>query len=236
MQNNDVKVAALDIDGTLYPGALGLQLLQALAANGISDKSKSKNVFEVVEKYRLNEIDFQTMSTNAYTLYAEAIAGISQAVMQHIANQVWLQERTKLFAFVPKLINILKSQGYSIVLISGSPDEIVCCLAQEFGISKYQGSIFATYQGKYTGKVNLLSGSLGKKYSIFLQMAKDWKVNLEESLAIGDSITDTPLLEIVSKPLVFEPHPSLMLLAQQKSWLVTNRNDIVKHVMELGNT
>ncbi|MEH2370701.1 HAD family hydrolase [Nostoc sp.] len=231
-----MKVAALDIDGTLYPGALGLQLLQALAANGISDKSKSKNVFEVVEKYRLNEIDFQTMSTSAYTLYAEAIAGISQAVMQHIANQVWLQERTKLFAFVPKLIDILKSQGYSIVLISGSPDEIVCCLAQEFGISKYQGSIFATYQGKYTGKVNLLSGSLGKKYSIFLQMAKDWKVNLEESLAIGDSITDTPLLEIVSKPLVFEPHPSLMLLAQQKSWLVTNRNDIVKHVMELGST
>lgn len=236
MQKNHVKVAALDIDGTLYPGALGLQLLQALAANGISDKSKSKNVFEVVEKYRLNEIDFQTMSTSAYTLYAEAIAGISQAVMQHIANQVWLQERTKLFAFVPKLIDILKSQGYSIVLISGSPDEIVCCLAQEFGISKYQGSIFATYQGKYTGKVNLLSGSLGKKYSIFLQMAKDWKVNLEESLAIGDSITDTPLLEIVSKPLVFEPHPSLMLLAQQKSWLVTNRNDIVKHVMELGST
>jgi HAD superfamily hydrolase (TIGR01490 family) len=236
MQKNDVKVAALDIDGTLYPGALGLQLLEALAANGISDKSKSKNVFELVERYRLNEIDFQTMSTSAYTLYGEAIAGISQAVVQHIANQVWLQERTKLFAFVPKLIDILKSQGYSIVLISGSPDEIVCCLAREFGISKYQGSIFATYQGKYTGKVNLLSGSLSKKYSIFLRMTKDWEVNLQESLAIGDSITDTPLLEIVSKPLVFEPHPSLMLLAQQKSWLVTNRNDIVKHIMELENT
>ncbi|HLP88293.1 MAG TPA: HAD-IB family hydrolase [Nostocaceae cyanobacterium] len=230
-----MKVAALDIDGTLYPGALGLKLLQALTANGISDKSKSEDIFKVVERYRLNEIDFQTMATTAYTLCAEAIAGISQAVMQHIARQVWQQERTKLFPFVPQLIEVLKSQGYSLVLISGSPDEIVCCLAEEFGISKYQGSIFATHQGKYTGQVSLLSGALGKKYSIFSQMVKDWRVNLEESLAIGDSITDTALLQIVGKPVVFEPHPSLMLVAQEKGWLVTNRNDVVKDIMELEN-
>jgi HAD superfamily hydrolase (TIGR01490 family) len=236
MHLKDMKVAALDIDGTLYPGALGLQLLQALTANGISDKSKVEDIFKVIEKYRLNEIDFQTMSTSAYTLFAEAIAGISQAVMQRIARQVWQQERIKLFPFVPKLIDILNNQGYSLVLISGSPDEIVCCLAQEFRISKYQGSIFATHQGKYTGKVNLTSGALGKKYSIFLQMVKDWRVNLEESLAIGDSITDTALLEIVGKPVVFEPHPSLMLIAQEKGWLVTNRNDVVKHITELGSS
>ncbi|WP_460203632.1 HAD family hydrolase [Scytonema sp. NUACC21] len=236
MSRNNMKVAALDIDGTLYPGALGLQLLQALAANGISDKSKTEEIFKVVEEYRLNKIDFQTMATSAYTLYAEAIAGISQAVMQCHARQVWQQERTKLFPFVPKLIEILKNRGYSLVLISGSPNEIVSCLAEEFEILKYQGSIFATYQGKYTGKVSLLSGVLGKKYSIFLQMVKDCRVNLNESLAIGDSITDTALLQIVGKPVVFEPHPSLMLVAQEKGWLVTNRNDVVKHIMELENS
>lgn len=233
MPRNNIKVAVLDVDGTLYPGALGLQLLQALTADGISDKSKSEDIFKVIDKYRLSEIDFQTMATSAYTLCAEAIAGISQTVMQRIARQVWQQERTKLFPFVPKLIDLLKSQGYSVVLISGSPNEIVCCLAEEFGILKYQGSIFATHEGKYSGKVNLLSGALGEKYSIFLEMVKDWRVNLEESFAMGDSITDTALLEIVGKPLVFEPHPSLMLVAQEKGWLVTNRNDVVKHVMEL---
>jgi HAD superfamily hydrolase (TIGR01490 family) len=236
MQSNQTKVAALDIDGTLHPGALGLELLQALTENGISDQSKAKDVFEVVNRYRLNQIDFQTMSTRAYTLYAEAITGISQTRMQQIANQVWLQERTNLFPFVPKLLDILKSQGYSVVLISGSPNEIVRCLADEFGISKYQGSVFVTSQGKYTGEISLLSGSIGKKRSIFLQMIKDWRVNLEESLAIGDSITDMALLEIVSKSVVFEPHPSLMLVAQEKGWLVTNRNDIIKHIIELGNT
>ena len=235
MPRNDIKVAVLDVDGTLYPGALGLQLLQALTADGISDKSKTEDVFKVIDKYRLNEIDFQTMATSAYTLYAEAIAGISQTVMQRIARQVWQQERSKLFPFVPKLIDILKSQGYSVVLISGSPNEIVCCLAEEFGILKYQGSIFATHQGKYSGKVNLLSAALGEKYSIFLEMVKDWRVNLEESFAMGDSITDIALLQIVGKPLVFEPHPSLMLVAQEKGWLVTNRNDVVKHVIELAD-
>lgn len=235
MPRNDIKVAVLDVDGTLYPGALGLQLLQALTADGISDKSKSEEVFKVIDKYRLNEIDFQTMATSAYTLYAEAIAGISETVMQRIAREVWEQERNKLFPFVPKLIDILKNQGYSVVLISGSPNEIVCCLAEEFGILKYQGSIFATHQGKYSGKVNLLSGALGEKYSIFLEMVKDWRVNLEKSFAMGDSITDTALFQIVGKPLVFEPHPSLMLVAQEKGWLVTNRNDVVKHIMELGD-
>lgn len=235
MPRNDIKVAVLDIDGTLYPGALGIPLLQALTADGISDKSKSEDIFKVLNKYRLNEIDFQTMATSAYTLYAEAIAGISQTVMQRIARQVWQQERSKLFPFVPKLIDILKSQGYSVVLISGSPNEIVCCLAEEFGILKYQGSIFATHQGKYSGKVILLSGTVGKKYSILLEMVKDWRVNLEVSFAMGDSITDTVLLERVGKPLVFEPHPSLMLFAQEKGWLVTNRNDVLKHIMELEN-
>lgn len=66
-------------------------------------------------------------------------------------------------------------------------------------------------------------------------MVKDWRVNLEESFAIGDSITDTALLQIVGKPVVLEPHPSLMLVAQDKGWLVTNRNDVVKHITELGN-
>jgi HAD superfamily hydrolase (TIGR01490 family) len=231
---NDIKVAALDVDGTLYPGALGLKLLQALTADGISDRSKSEEIFEVINKHRLNEIDFQTMATTAYTLCSEAIAGKPEALVQHIAKQVWLQERSKLFSFVPKLIDILKSQGYLLVLISGSPDEIVCYLAEEFEISNYQGSTFATHQGKYTGQISLLSGSLGEKYSIFLDMVKDWRVNLQDSLAIGDSITDTALFQVVGKPVVFEPHPSLMSIAQEKGWLVTNRDDLVKHIIGLG--
>ncbi len=115
MPRNDIKVAVLDIDGTLYPGALGIPLLQALTADGISDKLKSEDIFKVINKYRLNEIDFQTMATSAYTLYAEAIAGISQTVMQRIVRQVWQQEQSKLFPFVPKLIDILKNQGYSCI-------------------------------------------------------------------------------------------------------------------------
>lgn len=235
MQKNDIKVAALDVDGTLYPGALGLQLLQALTANGIIARSKSEDIFQVIHKYRLNKIDFQTMTNSAYTLCAEAIAGSSQTVVQSIAKQVWQQERSKLFSFVPKLIDTLKNQGYSLVLISGSPNEIVGCLAEEFRIPKYQGSSFATHQGKYTGKINILSGVLGQKSSIFLDMVKNWKVNLDKSFAIGDSITDTALLQIVGKPVVFEPHPSLMLVAQEKGWLVTNRNDVVKHIIKLGD-
>jgi len=68
-----MRLAILDVDGTLYPGALGVELLRALIAGGVCNRERCQPVFDLLHQYRTGEVDFATMSVHAYRLFAAAL-------------------------------------------------------------------------------------------------------------------------------------------------------------------
>ncbi|WP_158079942.1 HAD family phosphatase [Archangium sp. Cb G35] len=226
--SNELKAAVLDVDGTLYPGALGVELLRALMATGDCHRTRAEGVLEVLRQYKQGAIDFSTMATRAYTLYAQALEGIRCDTVDALARKVWEEERRKLFGFVRPLAALLRESGYWSVIISGSPQEMIQCVAGELGISQACGALFTRRDGQYTGSVDLSSGALGEKSRIFDAVTRGQDVRLERCFALGDSITDSVLFERLGLPLAFEPEPALRVLAQQRGWAVATREDVLE--------
>ncbi|HEX5751133.1 MAG TPA: haloacid dehalogenase-like hydrolase [Archangium sp.] len=231
--SNELKAAVLDVDGTLYPGALGVELLRALMAAGVCHRTRAEGVFEVLRQYKQGLIDFSTMASRAYPLYAQALEGARCDTVDALARKVWEQERHKLFGFVRPLVGLLREAGYWSVIISGSPQEMIQCVADELGISQACGALFTRREGHYTGAVDLSSGALGEKRRIFDAVTRGQDVRLERCFALGDSITDSALFERLGLPLAFEPEPALRVLAQRRGWAVATREDVLERARML---
>jgi HAD superfamily hydrolase (TIGR01490 family) len=225
---DELKAAVLDVDGSLYPGALGVELLRALRAEGACDLQEAQGVFEVLGRYKQGHIDFKTMASEAYGRYALSLQGVQVERVEEVASRVWEQERQRLFSFARPLVATLREAGYWLVLISGSPQEMVRRMAEELGISHAQGALFGQREGRYTGEVALPSASLGEKARIFQELAGGRSVCLERCFAMGDSLTDAALFEQVGLPLAFEPDPALAALARERGWAVATREDVLE--------
>lgn len=229
------RAAILDVDGTLYPGALGVDLLSALAEAGTCDRAAAQRVFGVLGEYRAGVIDFRTMAQRAYEAYAIALTGRRVDEVAEVARALWATRREQLFAFVPELLACVREHGFVPMLISGSPIEMVELVAGELGIEAAHGAVFTRVDGRYSGRVDLGSGLPGEKLRIFTRVnaAASQPLALAHSFAIGDSLTDAVLFERVACPLVFEPDAELAELAAARGWTVATRDDVIAHVRAL---
>lgn len=229
------RAAILDVDGTLYPGALGVDLLAALAEAGTCDRAAAQRVLGVLGEYRAGVIDFRTMAQRAYEAYAFALTGRRVDEVAEVARALWTTRREQLFAFVPELLACVREHGLEPMLISGSPIEMVELVAGELGIEAAHGAVFTRVDGRYSGRVDLGSGLPGEKLRIFTRVnaAASQPLALAHSFAIGDSLTDAVLFERVACPLVFEPDAELAELAAARGWTVATRDDVIAHVRAL---
>lgn len=233
VHRDSFRLAILDVDGTLYPGALGVEFLRALVASGICDRERGQPVFDLLHQYRAGAVDFATMSVHAYRLFAAALKDCACVDVDRVARETWQRERARLFPFANDLVRILEAGGCVPVLISGSPQEVVRLLAGELGIVQFCGAIFSQRDGVYTGEVELASAVLGNKQLILSTMIGRQGVNWRDSLAIGDSPTDAALFELVGGPVAFEPDPALRSLAVDRGWAIADRDTLLDTVRML---
>jgi phosphoserine phosphatase len=225
---NTLSAAVLDLDGTLYPGAVGIDWLRALMDADVCERAAGLRVFAILDDHRRGVIDFQTMAARAYAAFASALAGTEVEAAEAIARSVWARQREQLFAFVPELLACLREHGQEPVLISGSPIEMVELVAAELGIAVARGAVFGRDAGRYTGSVDLSSGMPGEKPKILAAIARDGHdLVLDRCFALGNSITDAKLFECVGIPLAFEPDADLLALADAHGWRVATRHDVL---------
>jgi phosphoserine phosphatase len=225
--------AILDVDGTLCPGALGIELLRALMKAGACELEGGRRVLEILAEYRVGVLDFSTMAKRAYGTYAAALAGREVEVVEAIAREVWATQRERMFAFVPELLTCLRTHELEPMLISGSPLEMVRLVAAELDIAEAHGAVFGREGGRYTGRVDLGSGIPGRKPAIFAAATRERAPRLERCFAIGDSLTDLPLFERVGLPLVFEADPDLAAIAAARGWTMATRENVLARVRGL---
>jgi phosphoserine phosphatase len=226
-----VSAAVLDLDGTLYAGAVGIDWLRGLIDAGVCEAAAGQRVFAILDDYRRGVIDFQSMAARAYAAFASALAGTEVEVAKAVARSVWARQREQLFAFVPELLACLREHGHEPMLISGSPIEMVELVAADLGIAVARGAVFGREADRYTGAVDLSSGMPGEKPKILAALGGE--LELDCCFALGNSITDAKLFECVGIPLAFEPDADLLELADAHGWRVATRHDVLASARSL---
>src|SRR5918992_269940 len=117
------------------------------------------------------------------------------------------------------LISLHKALGRKVFIVSSSPEEVVKPLAERLGVDEIIGTRAETKDGKYTGVLEFYCYGEDKADRI-REIAEQENLDLSESFAYSDSITDRPMLEAVGNPVAVNPDRELRRLAQQRGWKV----------------
>jgi phosphoserine phosphatase len=110
--------------------------------------------------------------------------------------------------------------GDKIVLVSGTLDIIATTLAHSLGIDDAMGTRCAVEAGRYTAKPPLLHPFGVAKKEIAKQLSRDFLISSENTVALANSRSDLPLLEMASTAVAVRPDSRLQRVARSLHWEV----------------
>jgi HAD superfamily phosphoserine phosphatase-like hydrolase len=212
------KLAVLGLNGTLYAGTLGIDLLNELARQKLVQPDIFEKALNALESYVQGELRREQLATHVYALCGEAIIGLTQEQVTQAAATAWEQNKHRVFPFVGELLSTLSQRGYTTVLMTGSPTEIVSQFTRTYAFDHVYAAGFQLQGGRYTGRLQFSPGGPGQKRGILQRLVKALDVDLNASLVIGDSENDFEMFDLVGLPIAMNPEGHLKLQFQSQGW------------------
>ena len=192
------RLICFDMDSTL----IQTECIDELAeCNGVGAEVRA-----ITESAMRGEIDFKESFTRRVAL----LKGLDVSVMQDIADHLPMTEG------VERLMMVLKRYGYKIALLSGGFTFFGECLQKKLGIDYvYANELEIGEDGKLTGRYlgDIVDGH--RKAELLRLIAQVEKVDLEQTIAVGDGANDLPMLSLAGLGIAFHAKPRVVANAKQ---------------------
>ena len=192
------RLICFDMDSTL----IQTECIDELAERaGVGDK-----VREITERAMRGEIDFRESFKERVAL----LKGLDVSVMKDIAEKLPITEG------VERLMAVLKRYGYKIAILSGGFTYFGEYLQRKFGIDyMYANELEVDDNGKLTGNYlgDIVDGK--RKAELLKLIAQVEKVNLAQTIAVGDGANDLPMISEAGLGIAFHAKPRVVANAKQ---------------------
>lgn len=184
------RACLADWDGTLRQGYTIQQWIPFLVQELGLPKCHVSKLNTVFDSYQNKQISYEELVDKAATVYAEAIAGIAVADVRSAAEK-FADTDAHLFSFTRTLLSIVRSRDVDIIIVSGGPQEVIEAHASKLGIKCVMAlQVESSPFGRFEKRVKLNYGAAIDKRRAIKQLEGAYDI----SLAIGNSISDAPLL------------------------------------------
>ena len=192
------RLICFDMDSTLIQA----ECIDELARrHGVYDQ-----VAAITEQAMRGEIDFKESFTRRVAL----LKGLDVSVMQDIAEHLPITEGTD------RLMSVLKTCGYKIAILSGGFTYFGEYLQRRYGIDYvYANELEIDENGKLTGRYlgEVVDGR--RKADLLKLIAQSERVNLAQTIAVGDGANDLPMLSEAGLGIAFHAKPRVVANARQ---------------------
>ncbi len=192
------RLICFDMDSTL----IQTECIDELAMRaGVGDQVKA-----ITESAMRGEIDFKESFTKRVAL----LKGLDVSVMQDIADKLPVTEG------VDRLMTVLKRCGYKIAILSGGFTFFGEYLQRRYGIDyMYANELEIDEDGKLTGRYvgEIVDGH--RKAELLKLIAQVEKVNLAQTIAVGDGANDLPMISQAGLGIAFHAKPRVVATAKQ---------------------
>jgi HAD superfamily hydrolase (TIGR01490 family) len=221
------KFAAFDIDGTLIRWQLYHVMVDKLAGAGAlgPDAKQSLREARMNWKRRQHQDSFKEYERLIVRLYESALVHMSTKDFDRFVTDIIDEYKDQTYVYTRDLLRDLKAKGYFTLIISGSHHELIEQVGRYYGFDDWLGSQYVRSGESYSGKKNIVSSD---KASALRSLVKKHGLDYKDSLAIGDSASDIAMLELVERPIAFNPDKILFEKAREKSWpVVVERKNMI---------
>jgi HAD superfamily hydrolase (TIGR01490 family) len=144
------------------------------------------------------------------------LRGFSPAEMQElVAGAMEKVLKPLVYSESLKLVELHKSRGEPVYIVSATLQEIVQAIADDLGFDGALGTVCEVVDGRYTGRAVRALHAENKARCL-----QELDHDLEASTAYSDSHTDLPFLEAVGHPVAVNPDRALRRIAAERHWPV----------------
>lgn len=234
MKTNTRPFAVFDIDGTLIRWQLYHAVVDELGHQGFIDQKAYADIKQarLIWKRREHQEAFPQYEKQIIDIYDSVITNIDVKEFNEVVKRVFEEYKDQVYTYTRELIKELKAKDYVLLAISGSPKEAVGLIAKHYGFDDYIGSTYHRKGNRFTGEK--IVAARNKKSELNKLIAKH-HLSLTGSIAVGDSESDIPLLEMVEQPIAFNPTVQLYKKARENSWkIVVERKNVVYELEPKG--
>ena len=191
------RLICFDMDSTL----IETEVIDELAMRaGVGEKVKA-----ITESAMRGEIDFKESFTRRVAL----LKGLDESVMKDIADKLPITEG------VDRLMYVLKKYGYKIAILSGGFTYFGQALQKRYGIDYVYANELEIRDGKLTGRYvgEVVDGK--RKAELLKLIAQVEKVDIAQTIAVGDGANDLPMLSTAGLGIAFHAKPKVVANARQ---------------------
>ena len=192
------RLICFDMDSTL----IQTECIDELARKaGVGDK-----VAEITARAMRGEIDFKESFKERVAL----LTGLDVSVMQEIAENLPITEGAD------RLMTVLKQCGYKIAILSGGFTYFGEYLQRRYGVDYvYANELEIGDDGKLTGNYvgEIVDGH--RKAELLKLIAQVEKVDLAQTIAVGDGANDLPMISEAGLGIAFHAKPRVVANAEQ---------------------
>ena len=230
------KFAAFDFDGTLIRWQLYHAIVDELAREKLVDEAEYQKVQEARLKWKARESQdaFKDYERQLVRCYEKTLPQLNTEQFDQAVGRVFQEHRQQVYVYTRDLLKELKQKGYFLIAISGSHREVVELIAQHYGFDDWVGTKFEKINGKFSGNYQFAGA---EKDKILKKLAIEHNLTFAGSIAVGDSESDIPMLELVQTPIAFNPSEKLYIHARKQGWQITiERKNVVYELTAQNKT
>ena len=222
------KVAFFDIDGTVFRSSLFIELVEGCIAEEVFPKEAKEKYAQEYNAWLNREGSYEAYINAVIASFMEHIRGVYYGDFADIGRMVVAKQGKQTYRYTRDLIQDLRGQGYYIVAISQSPKTILDEFCAGYGFDKVYGRLYELGpRDLFTGEVTN-SELISNKALVVDRVLEKEGLTLEDSIGVGDTEGDIPLLASVAVPICFNPNKALYTYAQEKEWqVVVERKDVI---------
>lgn len=192
------RLICFDMDSTLIQE----ECIDELARkHGVYDQ-----VAAITASAMRGEIDFK----ESFTKRCKLLKGLDVSVMREIAENMPFTEG------IDRLMYVLKKYGYKIAILSGGFTFFGEYIQKKYGIDYvYANELEIDDNGKLTGNYvgEIVDGK--RKAELLKLIAQVEKVDLQQTIAVGDGANDLPMLSEAGLGIAFHAKPRVVANARQ---------------------
>ena len=228
--------AFFDLDKTLMAGSSGMQFARIAAKQGIVGKRQLASWGFEHMRYRLRGTT-DARTAEVLKVARELIRGLPEKTIDRMGPEVMAAILPRVFPQMLEEVYAHQDAGRPTFIVSAAGNGVVEQLAHVLGMD---GGIGTRYEvdgeGNYTGRLDGPFVYGEGKVTAMEEFAAQHGIELGESYAYSDSLSDLPMLRAVGHPVAVNPDPPLAAIAREEDWQTLRFERLGRRLVALAVT